>query len=174
MNGEYQNTVYLSEEQFTELKTNGTITVDGQTVVYDEDTIYITPEETPDKTLSVSGKAADAQAVGEKIAEVQTSAKLYKHCVILSDTADGIRYQCSVYSKENTAYTLDSLMGKDHNELLTIFMGALVWDSNTNHLYYIGNVINSTGTLSVMFIGGASAETKTVDIIRVTDTVYEI
>jgi sugar lactone lactonase YvrE len=36
--------VYLTEGQFTTLKNNGTITVNGITLNYDENTLYVTPE----------------------------------------------------------------------------------------------------------------------------------
>ena len=35
--------VYLSQSQYAELIANGTITVDGVTVTYDENDIYVTP-----------------------------------------------------------------------------------------------------------------------------------
>ena len=35
--------VYLTEEQFEQLKQNGTITVDGKTIEYDENYLYLTP-----------------------------------------------------------------------------------------------------------------------------------
>lgn len=36
--------VYLTEEQYTTLKTNGTITVGETTLLFDENTLYVTPE----------------------------------------------------------------------------------------------------------------------------------
>ena len=39
--------VYLSDEQREELFTNGTITVNGQTITYSDNDMYVTPQETP-------------------------------------------------------------------------------------------------------------------------------
>jgi hypothetical protein len=39
--------VYLSQPQYQELITNGTITVDGTTITYNENDLYVTPQETP-------------------------------------------------------------------------------------------------------------------------------
>lgn len=39
--------VYLSDEQYQELVTNGSITVGGTTVVYNENTLYVTPQQHP-------------------------------------------------------------------------------------------------------------------------------
>lgn len=39
--------VYLSDEQRQELFTNGSITVNGQTVTYSDNDMYVTPQETP-------------------------------------------------------------------------------------------------------------------------------
>ena len=36
--------VYLTEEQYVELKTNGTITVGDVTIVFDENTLYVTDD----------------------------------------------------------------------------------------------------------------------------------
>lgn len=40
-----QQLVYLSDEQFRTLVAQGSITVNGQTVEYSEDDIYVTPQE---------------------------------------------------------------------------------------------------------------------------------
>ena len=39
--------VYLSKAQYAELIANGSITVDGVTVTYDENDIYVTPQAEP-------------------------------------------------------------------------------------------------------------------------------
>ena len=41
--GSLKNLVYLTDEQFRELKANGTITVDDKTIEYSENDLYITP-----------------------------------------------------------------------------------------------------------------------------------
>lgn len=48
MNNIFKGVVYLTEEQYRELKTNGTITVGNLSLTYDEDTLYITPDNITD------------------------------------------------------------------------------------------------------------------------------
>lgn len=47
--------VYLSQAQYAELIANGTITVDGVTVTYDENDIYVTPQAEPVTDVRVNG-----------------------------------------------------------------------------------------------------------------------
>ena len=47
--------VYLSQAQYAELITNGTITVNGVTVTYDENDIYVTPQAEPVTDVRVDG-----------------------------------------------------------------------------------------------------------------------
>ncbi len=44
-----KNVVYLSVEKYTELKINGSIEVDGKTIVYSTDDIYIMPDDTQEQ-----------------------------------------------------------------------------------------------------------------------------
>lgn len=39
------NVIYLSNANFNTLMTTGTVTIDGTTLTYDPDSIYITPDE---------------------------------------------------------------------------------------------------------------------------------
>ena len=48
MDNLFKGVVYLTEEQYRELKTNGTITVGDLSLTYDEDTLYITPDNITD------------------------------------------------------------------------------------------------------------------------------
>ena len=41
---QYNGIVYLSPSQFDELTDKGSIVVDGKTIIYDENTLYVTPE----------------------------------------------------------------------------------------------------------------------------------
>ena len=40
----FKGIVYLTNEQYTTLQTNGTITVGDVTLTYDENTLYVTPD----------------------------------------------------------------------------------------------------------------------------------
>ena len=49
--------VYLSQSQYAELIANGTITVNGVTVTYDENDIYVTPQAEPVTDVQVNGES---------------------------------------------------------------------------------------------------------------------
>jgi len=55
--------VYLSQTQYAELIANGTITVDGVTVTYDENDIYVTPQAEPVTDVRVAGTSVAANGV---------------------------------------------------------------------------------------------------------------
>lgn len=43
--GNFNGVVYISNEDFTTLKNNGSVVINGVTYTYDENTLYCTPEE---------------------------------------------------------------------------------------------------------------------------------
>lgn len=55
--------VYLSQAQYAELIANGSITVDGVTVTYDENDIYVTPQAEPVTDVRVNGTSITANGV---------------------------------------------------------------------------------------------------------------
>ena len=55
--------VYLSKAQYTELITNNTITVDGVTITYNADDIYITPQGEPVTDVQVNGTSITSNGV---------------------------------------------------------------------------------------------------------------
>lgn len=55
--------VYLSQVQYAELIANGSITVDGVTVTYDENDIYVTPQAEPVTDVRVAGTSVTANGV---------------------------------------------------------------------------------------------------------------
>ena len=55
--------VYLSQSQYAELIANGTITVNGVTVTYDENDIYVTPQAEPVTDVMVNGTSVAANGV---------------------------------------------------------------------------------------------------------------
>lgn len=52
---DFQGMTYVTEQQYQELVAYGQIEVDGQTIVYDDNTIYITPDETEAQSLTFNG-----------------------------------------------------------------------------------------------------------------------
>lgn len=57
--------VYLSQSQYAELIANGTITVDGVTVTYNENDIYVTPQAEPVTDVRVAGTSIAANGVAD-------------------------------------------------------------------------------------------------------------
>lgn len=57
--------VYLTEAQRKELFLNGTITVDGVTVTYSENDLYVTPQEEPVTDVTVNGTSIVSDGVAE-------------------------------------------------------------------------------------------------------------
>ena len=55
--------VYLSQAQYAELIANGTITVDGVTVTYDENDIYVTPQAEPVTDVRMNGTSVTANGI---------------------------------------------------------------------------------------------------------------
>lgn len=55
--------VYLSQAQYAELIANGTITVNGVTVTYDENDIYVTPQAEPVTDVRVAGTSISSGGV---------------------------------------------------------------------------------------------------------------
>lgn len=69
MNNILKGNKLVSKEQLESLVRDDSITVNEQVYTFDDNTVYMTPEEI-DSTLSKHGVAADAKAVGEAIAKV--------------------------------------------------------------------------------------------------------
>ena len=55
--------VYLSQAQYAELIANGTITVDGVTVTYNENDIYVTPQAEPVTDVRINGTSVNSGGV---------------------------------------------------------------------------------------------------------------
>lgn len=53
-----KNIVYLSKEQYQELIANETLTINGQTITYNENDIYVTPQEEPVTDIKINGTSA--------------------------------------------------------------------------------------------------------------------
>ena len=67
-----KNVVYLSNEDYETLISTGTVTIDGVTITYDENDVYITPDQiataTQDGLMSASDKIKlDAIASGAEV-----------------------------------------------------------------------------------------------------------
>ena len=73
-----KNVVYLKEEDYIKLKTNGTVEVNGQTITYSDNDIYMTPDNTDSKLASMEAKIYELG--------LNTGTKWYKHTRSVSFT----------------------------------------------------------------------------------------
>ena len=122
--------VYLSQSQYAELIANGTITVDGVTVTYDENDIYVTPQAEPVTDVRVAGTSIAANGVAEIPLATATTAgaiiigdglqkgstKLLTNPAIDAQIKAGIKiYEPIVPSKQHisTFYGLAKVAGHD-------------------------------------------------------------
>ena len=58
-----KNIVYLSKEQYQELITNETLTVNGQTITYNDNDIYVTPQAEPITDVKINGTSIGSNGV---------------------------------------------------------------------------------------------------------------
>lgn len=58
-----KNIVYLSKEQYQELITNETLTVNGQTIIYNDNDIYVTPQAEPITDVKLAGTSIGSNGV---------------------------------------------------------------------------------------------------------------
>ena len=70
--------VYLSQAQYAELIANGSITVNGITVNYDENDIYVTPQAEPVTDVRVAGTSVAANGVADIPIATSSTAGAFK------------------------------------------------------------------------------------------------
>jgi hypothetical protein len=59
--GNFTGIVYLTDSQYLELKTNGTLTVDNITINFDENTLYVTDDNTQERLTIIETDLSNAQ-----------------------------------------------------------------------------------------------------------------
>ena len=65
-----KNVIYLKEEDYIKLKRDSTVEVNGQTVTYSDNDIYMTPDDTDEKLAAMESKIYELGLnVGKKIYE---------------------------------------------------------------------------------------------------------
>ena len=68
-----KNVIYLKEEDYIKLKRDGTAEINGQTITYSENDIYMTPDDTDSKLAAIESKIYELG--------LNTGTKLYKHTI---------------------------------------------------------------------------------------------
>ena len=108
--------VYLSDAQYTELVSNGSITVDGVTVVYNENDIYMTPQTAP--VTSVNG---------------QTGAVTVQPTLVSGTNIKTINGQSVLGEGDLAISGLPAVTSSDNGKVLTVVSGA--WATASLPLY---------------------------------------
>lgn len=80
--GNLKDVIYLSNEDYETLVSTGTVTIDGETLIYDENNVYITPDES-----SGGGETS-----------------LYRHAISFTDNNTNT-YRFEIISEKSTALT---------------------------------------------------------------------
>ena len=88
-----KNVVYLKEEDYINLKKNGTVEVNGQTVTYSENDIYMTPDDTDSKLTEMEVKIYENG--------LNSGTKWHKHHISFKLTKD------STWEGEPVTHTLN-------------------------------------------------------------------
>lgn len=98
-----KNVIYLTNEDYETLVTTGTVIIDGETLTYDENNLYITPNTlaspTEDGLMSAEDKA--------KLDSLPNNfSGIYRHTLTLFANND---QPITVFSTKSTPYTLEEL-----------------------------------------------------------------
>lgn len=136
--------VYLSDAQYSELVANGSITVDGVTVVYNENDIYMTPQTAP--VTSVNGQTGAVM--------IETTAPPKVASITLSATWSG----SDPYTQTVTisGYTVTANSKIDLQPDATAL--AQMIDDGTSALW----IENNNGTLTAYALGAGTSVALTV------------
>jgi len=73
-----KNIVYLSQQQYKDLITNQSITVDGVTIEYNENDIYVTPQSEPVTDVIVNGNSVNNNGIANILAASSSVAGVVK------------------------------------------------------------------------------------------------
>lgn len=84
-----RNVVYLTEAQLEELRRNGTITVDGVTIDYSDDDLYVTPTDDFDgiyaKESDLTAVESDVLDNSERIASLESGSLVVKGKAVFTE-----------------------------------------------------------------------------------------
>lgn len=96
-----KNVIYLSNEDYETLVSTGTVIIEGETLIYDENNVYVTPDKLASSTEDGLMSAADKT----KLDSIQSGTKLYKHSIKIN--TDNTLIIHSTREKPYTALTDD-------------------------------------------------------------------
>lgn len=93
---------FLKKEDFDTAKTNGSVEINGKTLEYSEESLYMVPDTTAEDIADIQAEQAAQSA---KITAVETSVKkYYKHEVIVAHPEDTWRATLIIISSDSSEY----------------------------------------------------------------------
>ncbi len=138
-----KNIVYLSKEQYQELITNETLTVNGQTVTYNDNDIYVTPQAEPVTDVRVDGTSISSNGIAnipKASSSVLGLVKVGNYGVNMDSAGNlGISYASptiikgggstfasitTTYQHESTFYGLAKAAGADRKDIANTTVGT--------------------------------------------------
>ena len=129
--------VYLSTENYATLKANGTLTVNGTTYTYDQNTLYITEDEETDATYIHQVRISNEGSASGSCDFVAT---------IYSTNSNKITIDELVSTYNSTDNKLINISGIVSNSNGTSAVGN-VWFANTSEAYFNNSSETCTGTV---------------------------
>ena len=145
--------VYLSSEDYNTLITDGSAIVNGTTITYSTDDIYLTPDNTAEKF-------AELQATVEELQTQVDAKKLYRHQLRITNggnvTIDGVSY-ASV--EINFSIINSSPTTMMHSE---VFDAGFMGEEHIASMYYSAG--SSDNHYAVIFTKDASENQSTSEI----------
>lgn len=115
--GNLQKVVYLTEAQAQTLFTNGTITVDGVTVTYSADDLYVTPQDAPVTDVQVNGTSV----LSNGVANIPVTDGINPGVIIVRNGNDGLKLDSNNRINIEAANSTRIKSGEDNYRPITTY-----------------------------------------------------
>lgn len=131
---------FLKQEDFNTAKENGSVEINGETLTYSEENLYLVPDETQEQIADLQAEQAVQSA---KITAVEESVKkYYRHRIDIVESNDGHIVEFDIINSKATAYTSLKELADDYS------YGAYAITAN-----YLGTTGEYSGAVSFVFWG---------------------
>ena len=173
--------VYLSQAQYQELVINGTITVDGVTVTYNENDIYVTPQAEPVTDVQVNGTSVIIDGVANIPIANETSYGVIK----IGEASSGIRVDTNgclkIYIADSANIKTASIAsskpitpGKQHQSVFYGLAKAAGDTTQSQSDNAVGTYTDSAKASIKSMLGIVDGSTGTVTVTGTTPTITAV